>query len=167
MVDPAVTEAPVADALVIFGITGDLAKIMTLRSLYRLERRKLLNQPVIGVAVDDWTIEQLIDHAHESIEATGEKIEPAVFKRFAERLHYVSGDFANEATYDAVKNALGDLKNPAFYLEIPPLPVLTRGRRPAWRRIARGRQSRGGREAVRPRSRFGAPTGGRPAPVPG
>jgi glucose-6-phosphate 1-dehydrogenase len=115
-----VTDAPVADALVIFGITGDLAKIMTLRSLYRLERRGLLTQPIIGVAVDDWTLEQLVDHARESIAATGETIEPAVFKRFAERLHYVSGDFADEPTYEAVKNALVDSKHPAFYLEIPP-----------------------------------------------
>ena len=59
-----------ADALVVFGITGDLARKMTFRSLYRLERRKLLNQPVIGVAVDDWKVEQLAERARESIEGT-------------------------------------------------------------------------------------------------
>ena len=56
-----------ADALVIFGITGDLAKKMTLRSLYRLERRGLLTCPVIGVAAHDWTVEHLREHARESI----------------------------------------------------------------------------------------------------
>ena len=49
--------------LVIFGITGDLAKVMTFRSLYRLERRGLLSCPIVGVAVDDWTDDQLRDHA--------------------------------------------------------------------------------------------------------
>ena len=48
------------DVLVAFGITGDLAKQMTLRSLYRLDRRGLLNTQVVGVAVDDWTVEQLV-----------------------------------------------------------------------------------------------------------
>jgi glucose-6-phosphate 1-dehydrogenase len=115
-----VTDAPVADALVIFGITGDLARKMTFRSLYRLERRRLLNQPIIGVAVDEWNVEQLIERARQSIEETGEEIEAAVFSRFAKRLRYVSGDFDQDSTYVSVKEALGDLKHPTFYLEIPP-----------------------------------------------
>ena len=73
-----------ADALVVFGITGDLAKKMTLRSLYRLEQRRLLKHPVVGVAVNDWRVEHLREHAHESIVATGETIDEDVFKRFAE-----------------------------------------------------------------------------------
>ncbi len=109
-----------ADALVVFGITGDLAKKMTLRSLYRLEARKLLGVPVIGVAVDDWDVEHLRDHARQSIEAAGEDLDEHVFSRFAERLQYVKGDFAQDGTYDDVKQALGDRKNPVFYLEIPP-----------------------------------------------
>jgi glucose-6-phosphate 1-dehydrogenase len=116
----AVTAVREADALVIFGITGDLARKMTFRSLYRLERRNLLNTPVIGVAVDDWKVEQLIDRARESIIATGEPIDEDVFKRFAGRLRYVSGDFDDGATYQRVKEELGDLSNPTFYLEIPP-----------------------------------------------
>ena len=82
-----------ADVFVAFGITGDLAKVMTFRSLYRLERRGLLNCPVVGVAVDDWTVEQLVDRARTSIEGTGETIDDEVFKRFAARLSYVQGDF--------------------------------------------------------------------------
>ena len=62
-----------ADALVVFGITGDLARKMTLRSLYRLERRQLLNCPVIGVAADDWTVDQLREHARMAIEECGEQ----------------------------------------------------------------------------------------------
>ncbi len=109
-----------ADALVIFGITGDLAKKMTFRSLYRLERRGLLNCPVLGVAVDDWSVEKLRDHAHESIKATGEQLDEAVFKRFAARLSYVSGDFSDQQTYGRVADALKGSKQPVFYLEIPP-----------------------------------------------
>ncbi|HET6868965.1 MAG TPA: glucose-6-phosphate dehydrogenase [Solirubrobacteraceae bacterium] len=109
-----------ADALVIFGITGDLARKMTFRSLYRLEQRELLEVPVIGVAVDDMTDEQLRDRARKSIERAGEKLEDAVFERLAGRLRYVKGDFGDERTYSAVRDALGDLKHPTFYLEIPP-----------------------------------------------
>jgi glucose-6-phosphate 1-dehydrogenase len=108
------------DALVVFGITGDLAKKMTLRSLYRLEQRGLLDCPVIGVAVDDWTSEHLREHALESVKATGEPIDEAVWKRFAARLSYVSGDFDDARTYQAVAAALEDADNPVFYLEIPP-----------------------------------------------
>ena len=109
-----------ADALVIFGITGDLAKVMTFRSLYRLEGRSLLDCPIVGVAVDDWTVEHLREHARECIEGTGEKLESDVFDRLAKRLSYVSGDFTDAATYKQVGEALGDAKAPVFYLEIPP-----------------------------------------------
>ncbi|MGB0092293.1 MAG: hypothetical protein WBP81_07140 [Solirubrobacteraceae bacterium] len=108
-----------ADALVVFGITGDLAKKMTLRSLYRLEQRGLLSCPVIGVAVSDWSVERLREHAHQSIENAGEKIDEQVFGRLAARLGYVSG----EQTYARVVHALADARNPAFYLEIPPFAV--------------------------------------------
>jgi glucose-6-phosphate 1-dehydrogenase len=109
-----------ADVLVVFGITGDLAKVMTFRSLYRLEARGLLDSPIVGVAVDDWTDEQLRQRARESIEGTGEQLDEAVFDRFAERLSYVSGDFADSATYDRVGAAIEGAASPVFYLEIPP-----------------------------------------------
>src|SRR5215211_1534719 len=73
------TGAKPADVFVAFGITGDLAKVMTFRSLYRLERRGLLDCPILGVAVDDWTVDQLKERARESIEGAGEKLEPKVF----------------------------------------------------------------------------------------
>ena len=73
---PESTDQRVADIFVIFGITGDLAKVMTFRSLYRLERRGLLQCPIVGVAVNDWTMDQLVQRARESIEGTGESIDP-------------------------------------------------------------------------------------------
>ena len=109
-----------ADALVVFGITGDLAKQMTFRSLYRLDRRGLLDCPVIGVGGQDWSLEHLRDHARQSIEATGESIDEDVFTRFAQRLRYVSGDFGDAKTYERVAEALKEFENPTFYLEIPP-----------------------------------------------
>ncbi len=109
-----------ADVLVVFGITGDLAKVMTFRSLYRLEKRGLLDCPVVGVAVDDWTVDQLRQRARESIEGTGEKLDTAVFDRFAARLSYVQGDFGDAATYERVGAAIKSAKLPVFYLEIPP-----------------------------------------------
>jgi glucose-6-phosphate 1-dehydrogenase len=109
-----------ADVLVVFGITGDLAKVMTFRSLYRLEARGLLDCPIVGVAVDDWTHEQLVERARESIEGTGEAIDPGVFDRFTARLSYVHGDFADPDTYQRVADAIKGAACPVFYLEIPP-----------------------------------------------
>ena len=113
-------EPRTADALVIFGITGDLAKVMTFRSLYRLERRGLLRCPIVGVAGDDWTLEHLREHARQCIEETGETLDQGVFDRFAARLSYVSGDFTAADTYQRVAAAVGDAQTPVFYLEIPP-----------------------------------------------
>jgi glucose-6-phosphate 1-dehydrogenase len=109
-----------ADALVVFGITGNLARRMTLRALYRLERRGRLDCPIIGVAAENWSHRRLVEHADEAIAATGEHIDPRAFARFADRLSYVSGDFADPPTFAAVKAALGDARRPVFYLEVPP-----------------------------------------------
>jgi glucose-6-phosphate 1-dehydrogenase len=109
-----------ADVLVVFGITGDLAKVMTFHSLYRLEQRGLLDCPIVGVAVDDWTRDQLVQRARDSIEGTGEEIDPEVFDRFAGRLSYVQGDFGDADTYARVGKAIEGASTPVFYLEIPP-----------------------------------------------
>jgi glucose-6-phosphate 1-dehydrogenase len=109
-----------SDALVVFGITGDLARVMTFRSLYRLEQRGLLSCPVVGVAVDDWSIEHLRDHARACIKATGEDLDEAVFERFAARLSYVAGDFNDDATYQRLAQVIRAARAPVFYLEVPP-----------------------------------------------
>jgi glucose-6-phosphate 1-dehydrogenase len=109
-----------ADVLVIFGITGDLARVMTFRSLYRLEQRGLLCSRVVGVAFDDWPLERLIERARESIVATGEPLDDAVFQRFVGKLSYVQGDFSDPATYARVAEAISGAGVPVFYVEIPP-----------------------------------------------
>jgi glucose-6-phosphate 1-dehydrogenase len=119
------TEAQQADVFVIFGITGDLAKVMTFRSLYRLEKRGLLECPIVGVASSDWTVDQLVERARESIIGAGEQLDNAIFERFADRLSYVHGDFADPATYQRVSESIKGAQCPVFYLEIPPFLFAT------------------------------------------
>ncbi|HET7053755.1 MAG TPA: glucose-6-phosphate dehydrogenase [Solirubrobacterales bacterium] len=109
-----------ADVLVIFGISGDLAKKMTFHALYRLEARGELDCPIVGVAIDDWDDEKLRRHAHDAIGATVGSPDEDVFDRLAARLTYVQGDYAESKTFERVAEALGDAERPVFYLEIPP-----------------------------------------------
>ena len=115
---------PQGDALVIFGITGDLAKKMTLKALYDLVQNDTLQVPVFGVARNDWSDEDLHQHARDAVEARakekGEEVDDDVFKRFTELLTYVEGDYTDDATYKRLKEKLSSVKHPVFYLEIPP-----------------------------------------------
>jgi glucose-6-phosphate 1-dehydrogenase len=114
-----------ADVFVAFGITADPAKVITFRSLYWLEQRSLLQCQIVGVAVDKWTVDQLVRGARESIESSGEPLDPMVFARFAGRLCYVQGDLGDAGTYDRVAEAIMGADSPVFYLEIPPLLLST------------------------------------------
>jgi glucose-6-phosphate 1-dehydrogenase len=109
-----------ADVLVIFGVTGDLARKMTFRALYRLEAAGRLDCPVIGVAKEPWSEDHLRASAREAVEETGQAVEDEIFERLAHRLSYVQGDFADPATYEAVAKKLEATSRPLFYLEIPP-----------------------------------------------
>jgi glucose-6-phosphate 1-dehydrogenase len=115
---------PPADALVIFGITGDLAKKMTLKALYDLVENGTLQVPVIGVARNDWSDEDLHRHAREAVEVRvaerGEELDEDVFAKFTDLLTYAEGDYTDEATYEGLKKKLSFAKHPVFYLEIPP-----------------------------------------------
>jgi glucose-6-phosphate 1-dehydrogenase len=110
-----------ADVLVIFGITGDLAKVMTFNSLYRLEARGLLDCPIVGVAFDDWSVDDLRKHARKAIQtSSGKRPDPKVFNRLARRFSYVQGDFSDDGTYERLAKEVKGAKSPVFYLEIPP-----------------------------------------------
>ena len=111
-----------ADAFVAFGITGDLARKMTFVSLYQLERRGLLDCPIIGIAAEDWTDEDLRRHATESVTAAlgAEQVQVSVLARLVQRMRYVGGDFADPATFAALAKVLAGARLPVFYLEIPP-----------------------------------------------
>ncbi len=109
-----------SDVLVIFGITGDLAKVMTFGSLYRLEKRGLLQCPVVGVAVSDWSMDDLRENARRDIAGTGVAVSDDVFERLMARFSYVQGDFLTDDTYQRLAEEIGYAEDPAFYLEIPP-----------------------------------------------
>lgn len=110
-----------ADVFVVFGITGDLAKVMTFNSLYRLEARGLLDCQIVGVAFDDWSEKDLREHAKKAIEtSSGKKPDPKVFSRFAKRISYIQGDFSADETYERLAQEIKGAKSPVFYLEIPP-----------------------------------------------
>jgi glucose-6-phosphate 1-dehydrogenase len=109
-----------ADVLAIFGISGDLAKKMTFRALYRLEAGGKLECPIVGVAIDEWDDEKLRRHARDSIEATVSEPKEDILARLTARLSYIQGDYADAATFERVGRALGDRKRPIFYLEVPP-----------------------------------------------
>ncbi|MDA8265885.1 MAG: glucose-6-phosphate dehydrogenase [Actinomycetota bacterium] len=111
---------PVAGVLVIFGITGDLARKMTFRALYRLEAAGRLDCPIIGVAKERLSDDHLRGAARAALEATGEPVKDEIFDRLAGRLSYVHGDFADPATYKVLAKALEGCARPLFYLEIPP-----------------------------------------------
>jgi glucose-6-phosphate 1-dehydrogenase len=112
--------AGATDTLVIFGISGDLARKMTFEALYRLERRGDLGCRIIGVAIDEWDDDALRNHARDAIAAAVEEPDEMVVKRLCERLIYVAGDYLSDDTYKRLGEALGDVPHPVFYLEIPP-----------------------------------------------
>ena len=119
---PGSREPRPADVFVAFGITGDLAKVMTFRSLYRLEKRGVLDCPIVGVAVDDWSADDLREHAHAAI-AAGEPVDDAVFERFAARLSYLRGDFADADTFKRLAAAIGAGPAAGLLPRDPAVPV--------------------------------------------
>lgn len=109
-----------SDALVLFGITGDLARKKIFPALYGMAKRGSLNVPVVGVAAPDWTVAQLRRRVTDAIKATGKIEDQAALDRLLSLLGYVSGDYHDPATFDAPKQALGEARHPAHYLTIPP-----------------------------------------------
>ena len=105
------------DALVLFGITGDLAHKKLYGALAGLEAAGALAVPVIGVASSTWDDAKL----RAEVQATlGSTFKPAVVKRLCKRLRYVQGDYSDAATYQGLRDALGQAKHPVCYLAIPP-----------------------------------------------
>ncbi|BAN34554.1 glucose-6-phosphate 1-dehydrogenase [Sulfuricella denitrificans skB26] len=109
-----------ADALVIFGVTGDLAYKMIFPALYAMARRGALNVPVIGVAASQWSLAQLRKQATDSIRQAGRVADRSALDHLLSLLQYVGGDYNDPGTFKALKLALGDGRRPAHYLAIPP-----------------------------------------------
>ena len=111
-------EAP-SDAVVVFGITGDLAYKKLFPALLALLRRGKLKSPVIGVALSDINREQLVERARESITAHG-SMEPRAYDTLASLLRYVAGDYRDVGTFERLREELGDARRPLYILAIPP-----------------------------------------------
>jgi glucose-6-phosphate 1-dehydrogenase len=110
-----------SDALVLFGITGDLAHKMTFPALYAMVKRGVLNVPLVGVAFPKWSMDRLHRRIEDSLERAGGIDDKKAFKKLLSLLQYVSGDYKDPATFAAIKKALGKATRPAFYLAIPPV----------------------------------------------
>ncbi len=113
------TNSP-SDALVFYGATGDLAYKKIFPALEAMVKRGHLDAPIIGVARRAWSLEQFRARAHDSLEKQG-GVDAVAFNKLSSLLHYVSGDYADPATYQAIRKELGNAQRPAHYLAIPPL----------------------------------------------
>ena len=113
------TDKPRSDALVFFGITGNLAYRQIFPALQALVRRHDLNVPVVGVARSPMTLDQLVDRARASVTEHG-GLDEAAFTKLASLLRYVTGDYADPGLYDRLRTTLGEAERPLFYLAIPP-----------------------------------------------
>ncbi|MGK2942576.1 MAG: glucose-6-phosphate dehydrogenase [Immundisolibacter sp.] len=109
-----------ADALVLFGVTGDLARKMIFPALYAMAKRGVLNVPVIGVATSKLSLAQLRKRASEAIKKSGKIDDKPALDRLLSLFSYVNGDYNDTGTFEALKKALGDARRPAHYLAIPP-----------------------------------------------
>jgi glucose-6-phosphate 1-dehydrogenase len=109
-----------SDALVLFGVTGDLAHKMILPALYAMVKKGALKVPVIGVAFPKWSMERLHKRVTDSIERSDGIDNKRALKHLLSQLKYVSGDYKDPGTFTAIKEALGNARRPAHYLAIPP-----------------------------------------------
>ena len=108
-----------SDALVFFGATGDLAYKKIFPALQAMVKRGALTVPVIGVAKAGWNLDQLKARAKDSLEQHG-GVDAAAWEKLSSLLRYVDGDYADPATFAAVRKELGSAEHPAHYLAIPP-----------------------------------------------
>jgi glucose-6-phosphate 1-dehydrogenase len=109
-----------SDALVLFGVTGDLAHKMIFPALYAMAKRGTLAVPVIGVALPKWSQERLHKRVTDSIEHSGGIVNKRALQHLLSVLTYVSGDYEDHETFTAIKSKLGKARRPAHYLAIPP-----------------------------------------------
>jgi glucose-6-phosphate 1-dehydrogenase len=109
-----------SDALVIFGVTGDLAHKMIFPALYAMVKKGALNVPIIGVAFPKWSMERLHRRVTDSIERSGGIDDKRAMQHLLSQLQYVSGDYEDAGTFTAIKKVIGKARRPAYYLAIPP-----------------------------------------------
>lgn len=119
MIQPDV-DPKASDALVLFGVTGDLAHKKIFPALYAMAVRGALTVPVIGIASSKWSLAQLLDRAEDGIRQSGSIDHPEALHHLLSSLRYISGDYNDPATFKVLGTALGSAHSPAYYLAIPP-----------------------------------------------
>lgn len=113
--------ANTCDALVLFGVTGDLARRKLFPALYELAADKRLPEKVLGVARSEWDTEDLVRNARQSLETFGDgEVDESVFARIEKALAYVRGDYRDQTTYQRLAEELADCNQSLFYLAVPP-----------------------------------------------
>jgi glucose-6-phosphate 1-dehydrogenase len=114
------TEMQTSDVMVIFGITGDLARRRTFPALYRLDRRGLLDATIVGTGRTAWSDEDLRRAAHSAITDAVRDVDASVLARFLDRLRFVIGDVDDPDTIEGLRGAMDGAEHPLYYLAIPP-----------------------------------------------
>jgi glucose-6-phosphate 1-dehydrogenase len=109
-----------ADALVLFGATGDLAHKQIWPALHAMAKRGALTVPVIGVAYSQWDRDRALDYARAAVKDSGASVQDDAWKGIEQSFQYVDGEYRDEATFEALAKAVGDAKSPMHYLAIPP-----------------------------------------------
>ncbi|MBI1173691.1 MAG: glucose-6-phosphate dehydrogenase [Sideroxydans sp.] len=109
-----------ADALVIFGVTGDLAHKMIFPALYAMVKRGILDVPIVGVASSKWSAAQLRKRVKDSIRQAGKLDDREALEHLLGLFQYVAGDYNDPGTFHTLKEILGNARRPAYYLAIPP-----------------------------------------------
>ena len=109
-----------SDALVLFGVSGDLVRKKIFPALYAMVEKGVLSVPVIGVASSPWTTEVLRARVTDSLSEAGVNSDSALLSKLLAQVRYVSGNYNDPATFNALKQALGSAQRPTFYLAVPP-----------------------------------------------
>lgn len=119
----------IRDAIVLFGASGDLARLKVLPALYRLVASRGLNIPIIGVAKSGWTLDDLRERARTSVGESEGEVPPETLGRFLGLLRYIDGDYRDDGTFEALRRETDGCTRPLHYLAIPPslFEVVIRG----------------------------------------
>lgn len=118
-----------ADALVLFGATGDLAYKKIFPALQALIQHGKINGLIIGVAKEGWDVDQLRQRARDSLEKFGGGVDETAFAKLSNLLRYVDGDYQDKRTFVRLRQTLGAAQHPLYYLAIPPtlFPTVVEG----------------------------------------
>ena len=142
--------------LVIFGVTGDLARKKLIPAVYDLANRGLLPPgfALVGFARRDWENQDFMEVVHESVKLYARTpFREDIWRQLSAGIRFVAGDFDDNVAFDRLEKTIAELDrdrgtmgNHAFYLSIPPrsFPVVTEQLRRsglatadgnAWRRV--------------------------------